>query len=286
MSAIGESGSYLSESLSLRFPPGLAQRDRLVLALHAYFDDSGTHAESEVVTVAGYISSAEQWKVFEQEWGSALNEWGLEFFHMSKFANKAPGYADWTDQDRRFRFARLVGVMNRHVIASVGIAIPKRAFDQIFPKKAKRFVGGAYGLAATACFLEVARVLEPDYPSARIAYVFEAGTRGSGEISKVFNWNFDDREQRSKMKLLSITFEGKEFLPLQAADILAYELYRLVPHEIGIDVATRPRTENLSMLSDCKLKSWGRLEDAELTKWAAILEAAAQHHEPKQKGRK
>jgi hypothetical protein len=222
-------------------PCGLAERDRLVLALRAYFDDSGTHDGSEVVTVAGYISRPEQWVPFAQEWSSAINEWELDFFHMADFAVRASKskYAAWDDQERRFRFARLVSI------------VPKRLFDQIYSKKAKRFVGGAYGLAASACFLEAAHILEPDYPSARVAYVFEAGTRGSGEIQKVFNWNFNDHEQRPRLKLISLSFEGKEFTPLQAADILAYELYKYLPHVIGMNVAYGPRTTDLSMLSDC-----------------------------------
>ena len=254
-----------------------------MLALLGYSDDSGTHSESEAVTVAGYISTAEQWEIFNREWGEALKEWGLEFFHMTDFANRVGKYAEWTDQERRFRLARLVGITNRHTLASIGTAVPKRAFDQVFSKKAKRFVGGAYGLAATAGFLQVVHILEPDYPSARIAYILEAGTNGSGEILKVFNWNYNDREQRPKLKLMSLKFEGKEFSPLQAADILAYELYRLAPHAIGADVTNRPRTDNLRMLSDCKLTSWIRLEDSELMKWARIIEVAAQHHEPAKK---
>jgi hypothetical protein len=272
--------NYERESLLLGFPPTLAHRDRLVLALHAYFDESGTHADSEVVTVAGYISTAEQWELFGEAWRSEMAAYGLEFFHMTDFANRAGAYKDWTEQERRDRLARLIRIINQHAIASVGIAIPLRAFNQIFPKNAKRFVGGAYGLAAAACFLHVANILSPNYPSARIAYVFEIGARGSGEVKKVFDWNYKDREQRPKLKLLSIKFEGKEFTPLQAADILAYELYRLVPHEIGLDANSGHRKTHISMLADCNMKSWGRLEERELFKWAEIVTAAADYHGP------
>lgn len=249
-----------------------------MLALHGYFDESGTHDGSEVVTVAGYISTAEQWELFGRDWANALKDYGLESFHMTDFANGAKGYRGWTEQERRIRFARLIGLINKHVIASVGIAIPTRSFEQIFPKHAKRFVGGAYGLAAACCFLDAARILESGYPSARIAYVFEAGSRGAGEVMKVFDWNYKNREQRPKLKLLSLKFEGKEFSPLQAADILSYELYRLVPHEIGLDVKTGSRKEHVRMLADCKLKAWGRLEESELLKWAEIVTMASDHH--------
>jgi len=249
-----------------------------VLTLHAYFDESGTHADSDAVTVAGYISTAEQWELYTRDWTAALAEWRLTTFHMTDFANGVGPFRFWTEEERRFRFARLIRIINDHVIASVGIAVPMRAFDQIFPKPAKRFIGGAYGLAATCCFMDSARILASSYPSARIAYVFEAGAPGVGEVSKVFRWNYNDRGQRPKYKLLSLEFADKTVLPLQAADILAYELYKYFPHQIGLAPGHGMRREDLVMLSECKLRSWGRLDEPELFKWAAVAKAGACFH--------
>jgi hypothetical protein len=102
------------ETLRLSFPGHLAPRDRLVLTLHGYFDESGTHAGSDALAVAGYLSTAEQRDLFEREWRAALNEWGLDFFQMTDFSNRAKVYQSWTDQDCRFRLARLIGTANRH----------------------------------------------------------------------------------------------------------------------------------------------------------------------------
>ena len=268
---------YTGKSLRLAFPRHLAARDRLVLVLDGYFDESGTHAGSDAVAVAGYLSTSEQWELFEREWQTALHEWGVECFHMTDFSNRAKVYRSWTDQECRFRFARLVSIINRHTLASIAIIIPVKSYNHIFSKQGKRFVGGPYGLAASACFMDAAKVMDADYPSARIAYVFEAGAPGGGEVLKVFQWNYSDIENRTRFKLLSLKFEGKEFVPLQAADILAYEMHKHLPRQIGID-QRKPRYEHMQLLEECKLRSWGYLEDEQLADHAKVIDLAAAVH--------
>ncbi len=257
---------YVADSLALAFPLGTDRKNRLVLALHGYFDDSGTHDQSSTACVAGYISTAEQWSLFDNEWSSALKEWDLNFFHMTDYSSRVGKYSEWVDDNR---FNRLVGIINRHVIASVGCVFSKPSFDRIFTKGGKRFCGGAFGVAASSCFQLAAELLAPGYPSARIAYVFEAGTKGSGAVKRVFDWNYTNREQRESLKLLSLKFEGKEFTPLQAADVLACELYRHGAYAKPFD---------LGMLSACKLKIWNRLDDQSLMNYARVADVAARYH--------
>jgi hypothetical protein len=44
----------------------------------AYFDDSGHPDDQEAVIVAGFISSEEQWLLFEREWQEILDREGME----------------------------------------------------------------------------------------------------------------------------------------------------------------------------------------------------------------
>ncbi len=257
------------------------------MVLYGYFDESGTHDDSDAVSVAGYVSTAEQWTVFDQEWSGALQEGGLPHFHMTEFSSRAKQpYNTWTDQDRRFRFARLATIINTHPICSVGYAIPKKEFDQTFTKRAKHFAGGAYGIAATCCFMEAAELLKQQYPSASIAYVFEKGARGAGEVKKVFEWNHADRKSREELQLESLTFATKSCTPLQAADILSYEFYPHLPHQVGIKPPPNPRSADLTLLAECKLRSWKRLDPPELQKWAEITDVAAGYHGPSGKMRR
>jgi len=40
--------------------------------LRAYFDDSGTHADSDVVVIGGLIGNVSQWEYFERHWTQKL----------------------------------------------------------------------------------------------------------------------------------------------------------------------------------------------------------------------
>jgi hypothetical protein len=272
--------SDLRGMLRLAFPRALAPRDRLMLTLHAYFDESGTHDSAQAIAVAGYISTAEQWELFNDEWSSALSEWSLKFFHMTDFANRANEYSGWSDEDRRLRFARLARIIDKHTIASIAVGFMRKSYDLTFDRQTKRFVGGPYGTAATMCFVEAAQKIRPLFPSAKIAYVFESGGVGSGQILSVFKMNESDPENREHFKLLSLRFENKrDFAPLQAADILAYELYRNIPKRAGAD-GTPPRRELVQLVpeSEHSIRAWGWVNDDGLMSFAQVLQAAWHHH--------
>jgi hypothetical protein len=96
----------------------------------------------------------------------------------------------------------------------------------------------------------------------------------------MFKMNYAMPENREKYKLLSLKFEDKRgFSPLQAADILAYEVYRQLPKFVGID--QHPVREELKQLvpeGERAIKSWGCVNESELTRFAGIAQRAWQYH--------
>jgi hypothetical protein len=268
----------VAEAPVLAFPSVVARDNHLVATLTAYFDESGTHAGSPAVSVAGYLSTPEQWIKFEAEWRHALADLGLDTFHMNQFANRAGPYRAWSEPQCRIRLSHLIEIINRNVVASFGVVIPTEPFDRLFSPKAKKHCGGAYGLAATFNFLEVGRILraidDVNPWDARVAYVFESGAVGMGQIQKVFQYNKKDPEQEKVLRLLSLRFGDKRnFGPLQAADILAYELYRQLPRQIGLD----PRPPRTAILRELAIpqRNWGRIDEEEMKSWSDIIETSA-----------
>lgn len=250
-----------------------------MLVLIGYFDESGTHRDAEATAVAGYVSTAEQWALFESDWSKALEEYSIDHFHMTDFANRVPPYRSWTDQERRYRLARLIKIINTHALASVGVVVPTRPFDADFSQETKKFVGGLYGLACAMCFVETASLVDEKYPSAKIAHVFEQGCSSGGAVLRNYLWNSKFPQNKKDLKLLSLKFENKRnFVPLQAADILAYELYKQLPKHIGID--NQPaRTQNLLMLKECADTSWITIDEAEMKKHSRFAAIGEEYHQ-------
>ena len=50
------------------------EREGMLLMLRAYFDDSGSHADSEIVTIGGLVGTVAQWTEFDDRWKALLAE--------------------------------------------------------------------------------------------------------------------------------------------------------------------------------------------------------------------
>ncbi len=251
-----------------------------MLTLTAYFDASGTHAGSSNVTLAGWLSTPEAWAVFEEEWRSALDDYGVPMFHMRKFAHGIDEFERWSEPQRRIRFGRLAEIITNHTLSSFAVAVATKEFAEEFTPEARKHVGGPYGLAATVLFHNVADFvtehLKPADTPFQIAYVFESGDVGAGQALKLFQVNKADPKQEKRLHLLSIRFEDKrQFVALQAADILAYELYQHFPRQLGLNPRP-PRRYNLNQLAANRSWDWRYMSRERMREdWARIVHLSA-----------
>jgi hypothetical protein len=70
-----------------------------------YFDDSGTHAASRVVVMAGVLGNERQWKRFESAWGAKLKKPldgkpSLKSFHLTDCRAGQGAFADYSLAER------------------------------------------------------------------------------------------------------------------------------------------------------------------------------------------
>jgi hypothetical protein len=237
----------------------------------AYLDESGTHDGSQAVSVAGYVSTPEAWTRFEADWRAALDDFGIDMFHMSDFENRAGDFQRWPNELRQERLARLIRIINTNVIASFGTTIMCSQYADTFSSEAHRFVGGPYGLAAVMVMMDLGKILRLTGALGSIAYVFESGALGAGQVLQVFTANEQNPKQKEEMRLLSLRFENKrDFVPLQAADILAYELYKHLPRQLGVEPWSRGPRHSLRMLANVP-HDWGHADKEQLQIFSEII---------------
>jgi hypothetical protein len=84
----------------------------------------------------------------------------------------------------------------------------------------------------------------------------------------VFEDIISDELTRREMRVNSIVFRDKRETPLQAADLLAYEMYKHLPRQLGTDA--RPVRYTLRELAKLP-RRWGWLDADELRKWHFVL---------------
>jgi hypothetical protein len=77
-----------------------------VAVFTAYFDASGSDS-SRVMTVAGFVSSAQKWGRFEKDWKSFLPP-TVSMFHMTDFVTAKEGWESWKGPAHARRRIRLI----------------------------------------------------------------------------------------------------------------------------------------------------------------------------------
>lgn len=204
----------------------------------AYFDDSGTDDNSDIAVAACYISTKRGWDEFVDEWDQVRWEegFGNAPFHMAEFvAPLNQGHEPWCHWDKLKKdhvYKRLAQVINRNKSIGIAVAVPKSAWDST-----PDYIRGHYGrqhytFAVRMCMNRIVRWRADSLIKHPVRYVFDwemHRTPKREEISKVLD--IVALPQNSEVAdLLGLEpagyrFEHKEqFKPLQAADILAWQM--------------------------------------------------------------
>jgi hypothetical protein len=94
-------------------------KECFVAMFTVYFDASGHPDRLDVLSVAGFIADAAQWKEFERNWQEILNrsDFQVSSLHMRDFCHSTGEFASWKgDEQRRRNFlTALIGTIKARV---------------------------------------------------------------------------------------------------------------------------------------------------------------------------
>jgi hypothetical protein len=103
--------------------------------------------------------------------------------------------------------------------------------------------------------------------------VFEAGTVGSGQVVAMLTNLSNDPTWGKWLRIGEWSFAGKDTVPLQSADTIAYEVFKQIENQI-IDQGTRGVRQSIldlvRMSDEPYLKYWDRVR---LIAWVRRAEA-------------
>jgi hypothetical protein len=186
----------------------------------AYYDDSGSPDDTLAVVVAGFVASDEQWVEFERNWNDTLRQFGITLFHMREFAHSLGEFSRFKhEKEARELFLRkLMADIVLRVCHACGHAVlmnDYRAVNAVYALDG-RFGLTPYALCGRTCVRSVS-----DWAHRRgvsenqIRHVFEDGSSGKRTL--------EHRILRDK-DIVPVFKKKHECVPLQAADLLAYEV--------------------------------------------------------------
>jgi hypothetical protein len=221
---------------------------RVAAMMKAYLDES---ENAGILTISGYVGHSGQWPRFEREWKNALSEFGFRAFHIVDFAHSKGEFEHLKgrEQERQKVLARFMKIIYREPprLFAFGCSVDLMAFRTL-PDQTRQRVGddpywlvfqASVGMAVTwlSAFLQEHSAMLDE----RIAFIFDR--RGSqGLTRELYNKLKDVVYPEDVAKLCGmLAFDDDEVVvPLQAADILAYEMAKYLQDEMkGIEKPRR-----------------------------------------------
>lgn len=223
-----------------------------VLALGAYFDESGTHNDRFLIT-AGYVAETERWAEFSIAWKNTLKKYGVVYFHMQEFENpKSKKYLHLSvDQKKELLVSLAVLIRKTAMFGLVSWIVPKE-YKELTTPAFRSEHGSAYVACIRGLLILLYRMLPPS--DRNIMDVFlESGHKNETQalqllrewkqstdpITPDMDWEFGrlasfenivtgeaDPLRETGLKIGLVGSGDKKNTPaLQAADFLAYTAY-------------------------------------------------------------
>lgn len=201
-------------------------RPGVLLMIHCYFDDSGTHDDAGVVVWGGVVGTVDQFNQLEKRWRECLSapmpgRPPLARFHLSHCKMRMREFARYNDAEIDHVQYRFRNVIIESGAMPVAFGVDKTAWDRFVTGKLReRLGGGAEALAFGSCAKAALEIAEDDKRGMQI--VFDKG-RETENLRLVF---------RAAEELVpAVTGHSAKFLAvadypgLQAADMVANYFY-------------------------------------------------------------
>jgi len=211
-----------------------------------YFDDSGTHPESDVAVAACYVGEVDQWRALERDWQGARTAEGFEVFGMADILGGKEKFRDWPEEKRDRLIRRLISVMQIRSRKGFSYSVVKSEYDAVMTEQLKKRIGRFhYSFAVRGCLAAIANWRREFDIIGPMEYVFDQMSQGKGEIEAILNELIHDGDgEIFGLETGGWAFQSKKSLaPLQGIDILAHESYR---HMVSCIVSPKPVPHSLA----------------------------------------
>lgn len=210
--------------------------------LEAFADESGTHdvkglqPGSEVLAVVGFVAGRHQWLRMSRMWNRRLRREGItKPFHMREVANEPP-YNTWS-QCRRDRFLRqMINIARDKTWFAIGATVQVKDYDEVVPQWLKDSDQHPYFFCVRLFLDALLNLLKTDLDlklktKESIACIFDRQQEFQDQEIATFNGLKALRDPENRLS--SLTFGSREqYVPLQAADLMAYYGRRIVAHKL------------------------------------------------------
>jgi hypothetical protein len=195
--------------------------------LFAYLDESGTHAQSPVAMIGGFVASSELWARLEPDWTAVLDTFEIPYFHASECEAGDGIYQNLSRTLRELLSSGLSQVIAKHKPTAIYTAITRAHFNETRARGVEAFES-PYHACFEFCLQQIAQWSKDNADGEPIALVFAEQEEYEDQARVLYELYRKNR--RWGKELVSLAHSQPKKLPaLQAADLIVYEKTR---HEV------------------------------------------------------
>lgn len=213
---------------------------RNIMTLHCYVDDSGSEPQSKYYVLAGYIAKVGEWRNFTEQWNERLLSSGLAYFKMSEAMNWSGEFSEengWNAESIEKEVDHFSKIIFDNCASSVSCRIQHSHFRQYVNSIPSRIPKN--NRAKTPYYLLFCSIISRYWMRCeqlnikeRCEFIFDNQHGYEHKAKELFPMILDGnklmfpRSHRSYIGSTPAFEDDKEYLPIQAADMMAWLLRR------------------------------------------------------------
>jgi hypothetical protein len=207
------------------------------LAVGAFIDESGNDGHSPVMVLSALVATGERWKSFSDEWQNELTAPPkIKHFKSYHAATLSGCFAGFVREEAEAKTDRLTSVVLRHIAYGIVELVYNDEFDQIIKgrlyrpnRRLAREMKDPYFLLFHALVRNIIREQLPC--KTKVDFTFDDySTIGRKCLRRINEGHFTQLLPDSYKDIIGRAIPGndEDFLPLQAADLVAGQYRRFV----------------------------------------------------------
>jgi len=211
---------------------GSSGRRKAIALLKAYFDESGVHANSDVILISGVVGTIDVWDNFDREWAKQLAVPNVPYFHAYDCEVGEGEYQRLSKGLRESLTIGLAGVICENHLRIVRSLLPRPTWKEISsgPPDPDDF-RHPYQVCFENCLDQLSKWAAVYASSEQVALIFAEQTEYKGIAYEMYEIY---RNIGVWKNFVSITFADPKLFPgLQAADLVCYETYQ---HYLAVQI--------------------------------------------------